>query len=179
MLASKCLKAFTGSMVLMVIISGCNAHEAKPVKGEAKTEYVNATSSEKVTLEGQRTLKVEGLKAQFEAEKKAEQERIAREKEEAERKAKEEAEAKAKAEAQTNPSNMGAVEKARWENNKFADVHQRANYLNSHRNHFNNIISSDEQVKAYLNALNDYLQTSGEMQTEALLNGEMEAYSQQ
>ena len=109
----------------MIITSGCNAEEAKTVKGEVKAEYVNVPEIEEVTIEGQRTLKVEGLKAQYEAEKKAEQERIVKEKEEAERKAKEEAEAKAKAEAAQQKNTPKGL--AKWECQNYKDIHDRAN----------------------------------------------------
>ena len=160
-------------MLLMVITTGCINQEAKPIKEEKKTEYIEVTELEEAILEGQRSQKVEGLKAQFEAE----QERIAEEKAEAERKKKEEEEQRVQ--QSVDPANMTAVEKAQWENANFADVHERANYLMAHPNHLNNIVTSDSVIKAYLNALNDDLQSSGELQTETILNGEMEAVNQE
>lgn len=179
MSTSRYFKGIALSVTLIVIISGCSGQEAKSVKGEVHNEYVDLTELEDTTLVGQRTLKVEGLKAQFEEEWKVEQERIAKEKVEAERKAKEEAEAKEKAEAEeeakANPANMGAVEKAQWENNNFSDVHERANYLVANPNHLNNVVGDDTVTMTYLNTLNDDLQFSGELQTETILNGEMGA----
>lgn len=157
-------------LLTLNVLTGCQDDQEKvEFKHDSKeVTAVDMSGIEKQAIEEALQFKKEHLKAQFEAEWKAEQERIAKEKgeakAEAEQKAKEE---EAKKLAQ-NPANMGPVAKAQWENNNFADVHERANYLVANPNHLANI-TSDADTKAYLVALNDSLQSSGELQTEFML----------
>ena len=109
----------------------------------------------------------EAKQAELEEQAKAEQEQ--KEKEEAEQ-----------AEIEAQQSN-GPITMAQWENNTFTDVHERANYLADHPNYFPNW--NDEQTLLYLQTLSDNLKTSGEMQTQYLLEGgyddtETEEYSE-
>ncbi|MBD3107783.1 hypothetical protein IEO70_05340 [Bacillus sp. AGMB 02131] len=85
---------------------------------------------------------------------------------EQERKEKEEAEqAETELQQPDDPIMM-----AQWENETFADIHERAIYLEEHPNYFPNW--TDEQTLLYLQTLSDNLKTSGEMQIQFILETE-------
>lgn len=116
----------------------------------------------------QKALKIEQIQ---EAKRKAEEE--AKQKAIGEQKALEEQQRK---EEQSNKYPTDPQGMAQWENNNFADVHERANFLNGNYEYtsvWNNW--NDDDTLLYLQTLNDYLQTSGELQTETMLSGEMQA----
>ncbi len=174
-----------------LILTGCMAsakdYHDEGDKQQPKQDYIDMRDVEREVAEMQPKLIAKAYEEKWEQEAKEQAEKEAKAKAEAEEKekaAKVEAEEKEKAaqaeeeeeqeqsEQEANdPASMTPVEKAQWENATFADVHERANYLQAHPNHFNNIVS-DADNKAYLNALDDRLETSGEMQMEFILNGQ-------
>lgn len=160
MLNIKNIFLVTLSFALVAIPSTTQAYEFTEidVSGKSDIEILKLEKIELVHYQNEmRIQKVkEAKRAELEEQALAEQER--KEKEVAEQ-------AETEVQQPNDPITM-----AQWENETFADIHERANYLAEHPNYFPNW--NDEQTLLYLQTLGDNLKTSGEMQTQFILEAE-------